>query len=73
MDPSANLSLLGAVAAPTRQAAVIGAFELLAIVAGVIAVAALLHGAVLLIQETRMAVGILQERVASTRALAAGK
>ena len=70
---AALLSLLGAVVASTRQTTVVGAFELLAIAAGVIAVAALLHGAVLLIQETRMAVGILQERVASARALAGGE
>lgn len=70
---AALLSLLGAVVASTRQATVVGAFELLAIASGVIAVAALLHGAVLLIQETRMAVGILQERVASARALAGGE
>ena len=70
---AALLSLLGAVVASTRQTTVVGVFELLAIAAGVIAVAALLHGAVLLIQETRMAVGILQERVASARALAGGE
>jgi hypothetical protein len=64
------VSLLGAVLSSTGRQPIVTAVEVLAVSAGVIAMAALVHGAVLLVRETRLAVGILQERVAAARALA---
>jgi hypothetical protein len=43
-------------------------FEFLGLGAGAVAVASLIHGAVLLVRETRLAVANLHERVALARA-----
>src|SRR5690348_15320659 len=59
---AALVSLVGAVLTSTRQQLVINIFEGTAVAAGAVAVGALMHGAVLLVRETRLAVGILQER-----------
>lgn len=64
------VSLVGAVVGAAGQPLLTLVVEVPAIGAGVVAVAALVHGAVLLVRETRLAVGILQERVADARALA---
>jgi hypothetical protein len=64
------VSLIGAVLSSTGRAPIVTVVEVLAVAAGMVAMAALVHGAVLLVRETRLAVGILQERVATARALA---
>jgi hypothetical protein len=63
------VSLIGALLTSTGPF-VVGIFEVLAISAGGVAVAALMQGSVLLMRETRMAVRILQERAAMARAKA---
>jgi hypothetical protein len=62
------VSLLGAVFVPTGLGAVVATMEGIGVLAGLLAVAALVHGSVLLIQETRLAVQILSERAARVRA-----
>ena len=64
------VSLIGAVVGTAGQAALTLFVEVLAVGAGVVAVAALVHGAILLVRETRLAVRVLQDRVADARALA---
>jgi hypothetical protein len=59
---SALLSLIGAAIAAMNISALTTTLEVLAIGAGLIAVAALLHGAQLLVRETRIAVSVLHER-----------
>jgi hypothetical protein len=61
-------SLIGAVLASIGRQVIVNTFEGLGIAAGVIAVGALMHGALLLVRETRLAVGVLQERAAAARA-----
>jgi len=60
-------SLLGAVLVPIGQSLAARLLESLALLAGVIAVGALVHGSVLLVRETRLAVGVLRERAAGLR------
>jgi hypothetical protein len=45
----------------------LGALEALALVAGGVAVGALIHASVALVRDTQLAVGVLQERAASLR------
>lgn len=56
------LSLIGAVLAPYTPGALTLALELVVLVAGLTAVAALGKGALLLVHETRIAVSVLEER-----------
>jgi hypothetical protein len=63
-------SLLGAVIAPVGTEAGVQALEILAVVAGVVAVGALVRGSAILIRETSIAVRTLSERAASVRARA---
>ncbi len=64
------VSLIGAVVASAGRQGVTTFMEVLGAGAGIVAVGALLTGAVLLVRETRLAVGVLQERVAAARAMA---
>ena len=56
------VSLMGAVAASAEQNSVVSGLEIIAVAAGSAAVGALVHGATLLLRETRLAVAILHER-----------
>jgi Protein of unknown function (DUF2721) len=60
------VSLLGTVLLPLSGPVVL-ALELAAVAAGTAAVAALVHGSVLLVRETRIAVRVLHERSAAIR------
>ena len=60
-------SLLGAVLVRLSGPVVL-ALELIAVVAGMLAVGALVHGAQLLVRETRIAIDVLQARAAAIRA-----
>ena len=62
------VSLIGAAAAAAGPRPIVIGFELLGLAAGVIGVSALMHGAVVLVRETRIAVAHLQTRVAQARA-----
>jgi len=59
------LSLLGAVVAPQGPRAVTQGLEWLAIGSGAVAVASLIHGSVLLVRDTQLAVLVLRERAAN--------
>jgi hypothetical protein len=61
------VSLLGAVLIRVASPAVL-ALEIAALTAGVIAVSALVHGSLLLVRETRIAVFVLRQRAAAVRA-----
>jgi hypothetical protein len=61
------VSLLGAVLIRFSNAIVL-ALEIAAVTAGVVAVGALVHGSLLLVRETRIAVYVLRERAAAIRA-----
>ena len=61
------LSLLGAVLVPFGESLPARLLEGLALLAGMIAVGALVNGSVLLVRETRLAVGVLRERAAGLR------
>ena len=67
------VSLLGAVMAPIGVAVLIRGLEVVSIVAGIVAVSALVHGSAVLVRETRIVVQVLQERAASVHARAASK
>lgn len=67
---AALVSLLGAVAAPLGLPYSVYALEIAGVLAGMFAVATLVHGSALLIQETRIAVEVLSERAAVVRAKA---
>jgi hypothetical protein len=61
------VSLLGAVLAVVPGRAVVQVLELTGVCAGMVAVGALVHGSVLLLHETRMAVAVLRERAERVR------
>lgn len=61
------LSLLGAVLVPLRAAPILSILEVLAVLAGTLAVGALVSGSLVLVRETRIAVQALHERAASIR------
>ena len=65
---AALISLLGAVLTPVFPNLLSRTFELVAVGAGIIGVMGLVRGAVLLVGETRIAVGVLDERVARVQA-----
>jgi hypothetical protein len=62
------LSLIGAASAPVAARPLVLSVELLGLAAGIVGVSALMHGAVVLVRETRIAVAHLQERVSRARA-----
>lgn len=64
---SAFVSLIGAVFAPIQLAIFVVPMELAAIVAGLVAVGSMVHGTVLLLQETRIAVLVVSERAENIR------
>lgn len=66
------LSLVGAVAAAAATGVAVQVLELAALVAGAVAVIALVHGSALLLRETGLAVAVLQERAERVRARRAG-
>lgn len=66
-------SLVGAVLAPINPGVVITVLEMLAVIFGGLAVAALVRGSVLLVRETNLAVGVMHERIVRIkRKMAAG-
>ncbi len=67
---AALLSLLGALLAPRGPEMFTSGVEILVLVAALVAVGSVVTGAVLLVRETRMAVSVLSERVASIRSSA---
>jgi hypothetical protein len=69
---AALVSLLGAVMVRAGAPVVSAALEALALIAGGVAVGALIHASVLLVRDTQLAVGTLQERAAGLRAGADG-
>jgi len=69
---AALVSLLGAVLVHAGSSVLLGSLETLALVAGGVAVGALIHASVLLVRDTQLAVGVLQERAAGLRARAQG-
>jgi hypothetical protein len=61
------MSLVGAVLAPINPGVVITVLEMLAVIFGGLAVAALVHGSVLLVRETNLAVGVMHDRIVRIR------
>src|SRR5712691_1459663 len=59
---AALVSLLGAVLAPLSAGGPVRVLEVGGVVAGLLAVSALVHGSVVLVRETRLVVQVLQER-----------
>jgi hypothetical protein len=66
----ALISLLGAVISPIGAGATVQALVIAGVAAGLVAVAALVYGSMLLLRETRIAVRVLTERAATVRARA---
>ena len=64
---AALVSLLGAVLSRAGSPILLRACEVLALVAGGVAVGALIHASVTLVRDTQLAVGVLQERAANLR------
>ena len=64
---AALLSLVGAVLVPVGETHLVQLVESLAILAGIVAVAALIHASVLLVRETRLTVVVLRERAEGLR------
>jgi hypothetical protein len=65
------LSLLGAVVASVRAGVLVRTLELIAVIAGALAVGALVHGSAVLLRETKIAVAVLRERAENLRTRAA--
>ena len=64
---AALVSLLGAVLVRFEPDQLVFVFEIIAVSAGMIAVAALVHGSVMLVRETRIAVQVISQRAAAVR------
>lgn len=64
------LSLLGAMLVPIRPLLIVSFLEIAGLVAGILAVGALVYGSALLLRETRIAVLVLSERAATVHARA---
>lgn len=64
------VSLLGAVLASMGAGSVLRVLEVIAVAAGLLAVGAIVHGSMVLVRETRIAVQMLQERAATLHARA---
>lgn len=67
---AALVSLLGAVLLSVAPRWTTGTLEALGIGAGLVAVGAVIHASALLVRDTRIAVGVLQERAAEVQARA---
>ncbi|WP_437223638.1 DUF2721 domain-containing protein [Planctomicrobium sp. SH661] len=65
---SVLISLLGAVLVPFETTFFVQMMEVGGVAAGVVAVAALVHGSSILLTETRIAVKVLSDRAANVRA-----
>jgi Protein of unknown function (DUF2721) len=65
---AALFSLLGSALLSVNASTIAQGFELVGIATGLLALAALVHGSAMLVQETRIVVQVLQERAASVRA-----
>ena len=57
------ISLLGAVLVPVSDVRLVRAIEVVGVAAGLLAVTAVVHGSALLLNETRIAVRVLTERI----------
>lgn len=68
---SALVSLLGAVLVPLHVGITVQLLEVGGVIAGLVAVGSLVYGSALLLRETRIAVQVLSDRVATVRARAA--
>jgi hypothetical protein len=64
------VSLFGALIVPIGAEALVRVLEACAVVAGLLALGALIYGSVVLMRETRIVVQVLQEQAASVRARA---
>jgi len=64
------VSLFGALIVPIGAEALVRVLEVCAVVAGLLALGALIYGSVVLMRETRIVVQVLQEQAASVRARA---
>jgi hypothetical protein len=64
------VSLFGALIVPIGAEALVRVLEVCAVVAGLLAVGALIYGSVVLMRETRIVVQVLREQAASVRARA---
>lgn len=65
---AALVSLLGAIVVPLQYESTVLMLEFGAVATGLLAVAALIHGASLLVRETRLAVQVLSDRANQVRA-----
>jgi hypothetical protein len=70
---AALLSLLGAVPVRLETESLTIAFEIIAVSAGLFAVGALVHGSVMLVRETRIAVQVIRQRAEGVRARIAAR
>lgn len=70
---AALISLLGAVLVPLKVGVTVQLLEVAGVIAGLIAVGSLVYGSALLLRETRIAVQVLSDRVATVRARAGSK
>ena len=59
---AALISVVGAVLAPMRIPYIVQALEIVTVAAGFLAVGALIHGSIVLVRETRLAVQVLRDR-----------
>ena len=66
-------ALLGSVLLSMNVGSIAHAIEAVAMAAGLLALAALGHGSIMLVRETRIVVDVLQERAANVRARTAGR
>jgi hypothetical protein len=67
---AALVSLLGALSVPVGLMSAVQALEVLGVMAGLIAVGAIVYGSILLLRETRVAVQVITDRVAALQARA---
>jgi hypothetical protein len=65
------MSLIGAVLAPLDSGVLLRTLEAIAVSGGIVAVAALVHGSIRLVRETRLVAQVLHERAQNIRAQAA--
>lgn len=65
---AALVSLIGAGLVSAGASPVVPIIEIIAVAAGVVAVGTLVHGSVILVRETRIAVQVLRERASGVRA-----
>jgi len=64
---AAIISLVGAVLAPFQFAWIVQILEVITLLVGFFAVGSLVHGAVMLLRETRLAVQVLRDRASAIR------